>query len=59
MKDQSCIDCAACVDPCPVDAIFAEEDQPEEWAAHLEISALHLRDALAAQEWVNALLPAG
>ncbi len=54
----ACIDCAACVEPCPVDAIFAEEDLPEELAAYLEINALHFRNVGAAQERVNALLPA-
>ena len=39
-KDQTCIDCAACVDPCSADAIFAQADLPEGWAAHLEINAL-------------------
>ena len=26
-----CIDCGACEPACPVTAIFAEEDLPEEW----------------------------
>ena len=26
-----CIDCGACVDPCPVYAIFDEADLPAEW----------------------------
>ncbi len=26
-----CIDCGACVDPCPVQAIFPEEELPEKW----------------------------
>ncbi len=27
-----CIDCDLCVPECPVDAIFSEDDLPEEWA---------------------------
>ena len=29
--DDECIDCGACEPACPVTAIFAEEDVPEEW----------------------------
>lgn len=28
---EECIDCNACVDPCPVDAIFSEDEVPENW----------------------------
>jgi ferredoxin len=34
-----CIDCGACVPACPVEAIFAEEDLPEQWNEYLEINA--------------------
>ena len=34
-----CIDCTLCVDACPVDAIFAEEDIPEEWKEFTKINA--------------------
>ena len=27
-----CIDCEACVPECPVEAIYYEDDTPEEWA---------------------------
>jgi len=30
-----CIDCGACVPACPVNAIFPEEDVPEEWRAYI------------------------
>ncbi|MDA8039018.1 MAG: ferredoxin family protein [Actinomycetota bacterium] len=53
----ACIDCAACLEPCPVNAIFAQEDLPPEWAAYLELNELHFRDPAAARELVNALLP--
>jgi ferredoxin len=34
-----CIDCAACVAACPVEAIFADEDLPERWAEYRELNA--------------------
>ena len=34
-----CIDCGACEPECPVEAIFAEEDLPEEWHRFIEINA--------------------
>jgi|TARA_B110000263_G_C14946137_1_gene345908 ferredoxin len=40
-----CIDCAACVPECPVDAIFADTELPEdkeEWLERNEIEAPNL-----------------
>ena len=34
-----CIDCGACEPACPVTAIFAEEDVPEEWREFIEKNA--------------------
>lgn len=33
-----CIDCTACVPECPVEAIFAEGDVPEQWASFIELN---------------------
>ena len=33
-----CIDCDLCVPECPVEAIFAEADLPENWAEYLELN---------------------
>ncbi len=34
-----CIDCDACVPECPVEAIFAEENVPEEYEAFITLNA--------------------
>lgn len=34
-----CIDCAVCVAECPANAIYAEEDVPENQVAFIEINA--------------------
>jgi len=34
-----CIDCGACVDPCPVDAIFPEDEVPAQWRDYIKINA--------------------
>lgn len=33
-----CIDCGACIDECPVHAIYAEEDLPEKYREWLELN---------------------
>jgi len=39
INPDECADCAACVDECPVEAIFDEEDVPEEWQEFIELNA--------------------
>lgn len=34
-----CIDCEACVPECPVEAIFHEDNLPEEWKEFTELNA--------------------
>jgi len=34
-----CIDCGACIPECPVEAIFTEDDVPEEWKDYIRINA--------------------
>lgn len=36
---ETCIDCNACVPECPVEAIFAEDDVPEQWKEFVELNA--------------------
>ncbi len=42
---EECIDCGVCVDECPVNAIFPEEEVPEKWESYIELNAS------LAQEW--------
>lgn len=39
----TCIDCGLCVDECPVQAIFPQEDLPAEWADFVEKNAEHFK----------------
>jgi ferredoxin len=34
-----CIDCGVCVDECPVNAIFPEEEVPEKWHDYIALNA--------------------
>ncbi len=34
-----CIDCGACEPECPVDAIFPEDEVPEQWQAFIQANA--------------------
>lgn len=36
---EECIDCSLCEPECPVDAIYAEDDLPEDQAHFLELNA--------------------
>ncbi len=53
-----CIDCGACEPECPVTAIFAEEDVPEQWKEYTEINALWFTDKAAARAKVEELAAA-
>ncbi|MCC6238482.1 MAG: ferredoxin family protein [Dehalococcoidia bacterium] len=49
-----CIDCGACEPACPVSAIFAEDDVPDDQQAFKEINALWYQDKDAARAKVPA-----
>ncbi|MFW9778340.1 MAG: indolepyruvate ferredoxin oxidoreductase subunit alpha [Candidatus Heimdallarchaeota archaeon] len=36
---EECIDCEACVEACPVEAIFHEDELPEKWHSFTEKNA--------------------
>ena len=39
INPDECIDCDLCVPECPIDAIYAEDDLPEDQAEFLELNA--------------------
>ena len=39
IDEDECIDCGACVDECPVSAIFPEEDLPDKWSHFVDINS--------------------
>ena len=49
-----CIDCGACEPACPVSAVYAEDDVPEEEAAFTEINDLWFTDKDAARAKITA-----
>ena len=49
-----CIDCGACEPACPVSAIFAEDDVPDDQQAFKEINALWYQDKAAARAKIPA-----
>lgn len=46
-----CIDCGACEPECPVEAIFAEEDMPEDQDRFVEINTKYFELSDDADEW--------
>tara|TARA_B100000686_G_scaffold341164_1_gene418122 strand:+ start:999 stop:1328 length:330 start_codon:yes stop_codon:yes gene_type:complete len=61
---EECIDCTLCVAECPVEAIYAEDDVPDEQQQFIELNAelakswesiVEKKDALAdADDWADA-----
>ena len=54
---EECIDCGACEPECPVEAIFTEEDVPDEWKPYTEINVLWFNDKDAARAKVAEIRP--
>ena len=48
-----CIDCGACEPECPVEAIFAEEDMPEDQGRFVEINTKYFELRDTPDEWVT------
>ena len=40
---EECIDCGVCEPECPVEAIFMDEDVPEEWKHFTELNAKYFQ----------------
>lgn len=39
IDSEVCIDCEACVPECPVEAIFHEENVPDQWNEYISLNA--------------------
>jgi ferredoxin len=39
IQPDECVDCGACVQVCPVEAIYYQDDLPPQWAAYTAINA--------------------
>ncbi len=48
-----CIDCGACEPECPVEAIFAEEDMPENQGRFVEINTKYFELRDNADDWAQ------
>ena len=57
IEPDECIDCGACEPECPVEAIFTEEDVPDEWKPYTEINVLWFNDKDAARTKINEIRP--
>ena len=38
IQPDECVDCGACEPVCPVEAIFYEDDVPDQWAGYYDIN---------------------
>jgi NAD-dependent dihydropyrimidine dehydrogenase PreA subunit len=57
ISPDECIDCGACEPACPVTAIFAEDDVPEEWSGYTEVNAQWFDNKDDARVKVGELAP--
>ena len=53
-----CIDCGACVEPCPVQAIFPEDELPEKWAMYKDINKKFFPEKNDDKAWEGQTKPA-
>ena len=50
INPDDCIDCEACVQECPVEAIFHEDDVPDQWQGYIELNEAKVKVCPPAQE---------
>ena len=43
INPDECIDCGACEPECPVEAIYPEDEVPENWQSYIQKNADHYR----------------
>ena len=56
---EACIDCAACEQACPVEAISAEDDVPEQWNEFVAITYALPDRAEAVNAMIARAVPTG
>lgn len=50
INPDECIDCGACVSECPTEAIFHEDDVPDQWKSFIERNAVKSATCPSAHE---------
>ncbi len=50
INPEECVDCGACEPVCPVEAIFYEDDLPQQWRAYAEDNARFFVDVLPGRD---------
>ena len=53
-----CIDCGVCVDECPVNAIFSEDEVPEKWNEYIALNAKYSKEWPSLEEGKDPLASA-
>ena len=44
INPDECIDCGVCAEVCPVEAIFFEDDLPEQWSRFLALNSEYFKN---------------
>jgi ferredoxin--NADP+ reductase len=52
-----CIDCGACVEPCPVQAIFPADELPEKWKFYTDVNKAFFPAKSDDKAWTGHPLP--
>ena len=54
---EECIDCGACVEPCPVQAIFPADELPEKWKFYIEVNKNFFPEKNDDKAWAGHTFP--
>ena len=49
INPDECMDCGACVPECPVEAIFYQDDVPQQWSHYIELNAKRAQECKPAK----------
>ncbi len=58
IQPDECVDCGACEPVCPVEAIYYEDDLPEEWSQYYDIN-VHFFDEIGSPGGASRSGPLG